>query len=551
MPPGDAPDRLALLPTAAAALLGAALLGSLWIASVLLIQRAAGRATGIRLSALGARIAELEARRAEKDFMLRSLNDPEFFQSGRSEFLDKQRAAVALLRQEVARLAGLVPPEEVAAARSVQEQIELYSVKFETLVEAHRRLGFLDSGLEGKLRAAFARLEEALEKSRDEALAAAGRELRGGVGELFRRRDPALAQGLVGSLERLASGRTAPGSAPLAELATLTQSALADYLHFLEVVGASEEEGIQREFRAAIRGIEPTLAALLEKAVEADVAAQGKLVAGIAAAGIVMTVLLVLTVFLGQAARARSRALLAANRTIRADMEARRQAERLAAIGQMVAGLAHESGNALQRSQACLDMLAHRVRDDGRAVELVARIQDAQNRLHHLYEEVRGYAAPVRLERRRCRLDEVLRKAWDDLALVRAGRDAALLEEPGSRPSPASADAFAMEQVFRNVLENSLAAGADPLRIEVRWSHLEGPRSLLRVSIRDNGPGLTPEARRRIFDPFFTTKTTGTGLGMAIARRLVEAHGGDIEVGTAAAPGAEIVITMPPGEEAS
>jgi signal transduction histidine kinase len=63
--------------------------------------------------------------------------------------------------------------------------------------------------------------------------------------------------------------------------------------------------------------------------------------------------------------------------------------------------------------------------------------------------------------------------------------------------------------------------------------------------VRDNGPGLNPEQRRRIFDPFFTTKTKGTGLGMAIAKRIVEAHGGQITVGSGSGNGAEILIILP------
>src|SRR5262245_25588308 len=82
------------------------------------------------------------------------------------------------------------------------------------------------------------------------------------------------------------------------------------------------------------------------------------------------------------------------------------QAERLAAIGQMVAGLAHESRNALQRAQACLEMLALAVRDRPEALDLIARLQNAQDHLHHLYEDVRSYAAPITLERRPCDLGE-------------------------------------------------------------------------------------------------------------------------------------------------
>jgi signal transduction histidine kinase len=105
-----------------------------------------------------------------------------------------------------------------------------------------------------------------------------------------------------------------------------------------------------------------------------------------------------------------------------------------------------------------------------------------------------------------------------------------------------------MGQVFRNVLDNALSAQAGPARILIRfeWTDLEGQTALC-VAVRDSGPGLSPEQRQRIFEPFFTTKTKGTGLGMAITKRIVEAHGGRIAVGDIGGPGAEILITVPRG----
>ena len=88
-----------------------------------------------------------------------------------------------------------------------------------------------------------------------------------------------------------------------------------------------------------------------------------------------------------------------------------------------------------------------------------------------------------------------------------------------------------MGQVFRNIFENALAACHDPVRIEIDCSMASGgAHPGARVLIRDNGPGLTPEQRRRVFEPFYTTKSKGTGLGMAIAQRIVETHGGAISV---------------------
>ena len=221
------------------------------------------------------------------------------------------------------------------------------------------------------------------------------------------------------------------------------------------------------------------------------------------------------------------------------------RSERLAAIGEMVTGLAHESGNALQRSQACLHMLTDCVKDRSRALELVGRVREAQDHLYRLYEQVREYAAPINLQVQLVSLDEVVSESWENLSLTREGRDASLLCDESILGAAFDVDAFACRQVFRNVLENSLSACDDPVRITVCAADvtLMGAAAI-EITFRDNGPGIPEAQRARVFDPFFTTKTKGTGLGLAIARRLVEAHGGRLELGSRPIDGAEFVITL-------
>jgi signal transduction histidine kinase len=107
-------------------------------------------------------------------------------------------------------------------------------------------------------------------------------------------------------------------------------------------------------------------------------------------------------------------------------------------------------------------------------------------------------------------------------------------------------DHFRLAQVFRNLLENSLAACVGPVEIVVRCTAENlGGQQYLRVAVRDNGPGLSVEMAEKVFQPFYTTKLHGTGLGLSIARRIVEAHGGRITAGAAEPRGAEIVLMIP------
>jgi two-component system sensor kinase FixL len=222
------------------------------------------------------------------------------------------------------------------------------------------------------------------------------------------------------------------------------------------------------------------------------------------------------------------------------------KAERLAAIAQVATGLSHESRNALQRIGASAEMLELELEGNTAALEHVARIRQSQIHLHRILEELRSYAAPVMLDRAAFRISEVWREAWELLLAQRQGRQTELREHLLARNLNIEADRFRLVHVFRNLLENSLAACVDPVPIDITCEEVSlGAAPALRISVRDHGPGLNGEQRRQIFEPFYTTKPTGTGLGMAIAHRIVEAHGGTITVGDQPPPGAEIIIALP------
>jgi signal transduction histidine kinase len=221
-------------------------------------------------------------------------------------------------------------------------------------------------------------------------------------------------------------------------------------------------------------------------------------------------------------------------------------AERLAAVGEAMTGLVHEGRNALQRAQSSLEMLALRVKDHPDALDLLAPLQRAQDDLLHLYEEVREYAAPIRLARRHCDLAEVWCTAWADLAPFRQDRKATIREERGDLDLHLLAAPPLLIQVFRNLRENALAAVPDPVEVVLRAEKYESEgRPGVRLFIRANGPGLKPEHSRRAFDAFYTAKTKGTGLGLPITRRIVEAHAGQLAIRETSGLGAEFQLLIP------
>lgn len=227
--------------------------------------------------------------------------------------------------------------------------------------------------------------------------------------------------------------------------------------------------------------------------------------------------------------------------------EAFMQAERLSAIGQMMTGLAHESRNALQRSQSTLERLKLRVSADDGSLDLIARVQAAQDELHELYERVRAYAAPIRLKRDRHDLGQLLMEAWEHLEPERAGRmidfDPGFGEDFDRR---ASVDPLVIHRVFANLLSNGLGAASDPVRLQISWRDAwvdDAPA--IEIEVSDNGPGISPEIYEEIFRPFFTTKQTGTGLGLALVKRYIESHGGWISPGKSEAGGASFHLVLP------
>ncbi len=222
------------------------------------------------------------------------------------------------------------------------------------------------------------------------------------------------------------------------------------------------------------------------------------------------------------------------------------QFERLADVGQAVSGVAHECRNVMQRIQSHAELLRLDLDDRPAALKHINKILEANECLRMILNELRDYSGPIVLTKENVEITTPIQRAWDSLFTVPARQGATLHVVCGeSCGALCDVDPMRMEQVFRNLFENSIAASDPPPNIEVNLCEtIMGEQDMLQVSIRDNGPGFSELQRQHAFEPFFTTKKAGTGLGLPISKRIIEAHRGDIAIATTTA-GAHITVTLP------
>ncbi len=215
--------------------------------------------------------------------------------------------------------------------------------------------------------------------------------------------------------------------------------------------------------------------------------------------------------------------------------------ERLASIGAMAAALAHELRNPLAAISGSIELLAM-----GGDQEAMTRLRDIVvreiDRLNRLVTELLVYARPVPAQRAPVDVAALLRDIAAVLSADAAWRDHALsLEVPESLV--AMLDAQQVQQLLWNLLRNAVEAspGASPVQLRAKAR----ADDKLVLEVRDFGPGLDPKVREHLFEPFRTTKPQGTGLGLAVVHRIVENHGGEVELVEADGGGTLARVILP------
>jgi PAS domain S-box-containing protein len=251
--------------------------------------------------------------------------------------------------------------------------------------------------------------------------------------------------------------------------------------------------------------------------------------------------------------------LVARDVTQQAQLEAERtelrdrlaQTEKLAALGQFVAGIAHELNNPLQGVLGHIELLLqqHGSVPSGfkRDLRLVLREADRAAKIVH---DLLVFAGSRRITRRRLNVNHVVTRVLGLRAAALAGAGIEVVTDLAAKPPRVSGDALLLQQALINIVvnaEQALAGVTGVRRIEVRTRAVG--RKAVEIRISDNGAGLAPDVLPRLFEPFFTTKEVGqgTGLGLAIAYGIVQEHDGRLSATNGPGGGAVFTIEMPAG----
>jgi len=247
--------------------------------------------------------------------------------------------------------------------------------------------------------------------------------------------------------------------------------------------------------------------------------------------------------------QALSETLSEANRSLKLAQEEARRAERLAALGQLSAGLAHEIRNPLGVIKGSAEILTQKLDDSTPlAKELAGYIYTEVNRVSALVTRFLDFARPSQLDLAAADLTVAVERCLKTVseqgacARVRIQRDYA----PGL--SKVMLDQDLCDQVFTNLFMNACEAmgeqGGD-MRVTVRAGGGKDGEAGVVMEVQDSGPGVPPELKEQIFNPFVTTKKSGVGLGLAIVSKIVDAHGGSLKLVSEAGHGACFRVTFP------
>jgi len=218
------------------------------------------------------------------------------------------------------------------------------------------------------------------------------------------------------------------------------------------------------------------------------------------------------------------------------------QAERLAALGQMVAGVSHEIRNPLGIIQSTAELLGQMPDADESQKKLSTVITEESSRLNNIVTEFLDFARPQEPALRECLLEEIVARNISFLEPELQKRHITVSHNIRGRSFKIQADPEMLYRAFLNIFVNAIQSmdGEGVLRVKIGEE-----RAHFFVEIEDTGSGIPPEQLNTVFNPFFTTRDKGSGLGLSIVKKIIEGHGGEITVKSREGVGTTVMIKLP------
>jgi PAS domain S-box-containing protein len=228
------------------------------------------------------------------------------------------------------------------------------------------------------------------------------------------------------------------------------------------------------------------------------------------------------------------------------------EASKMRALGELVAGVAHELNNPLMASQTILHVIMRNVPQEWPERERLELIRKCNDRIEKIVDHLREFSRQTKIEFQEMDVNQPIENALMITGQQLLNHGISLVRKLTPNLPRIMGDTNQLEQVFLNLIANARDAIDDgdgqkkELTIATGLSEDEGAPAIL-VSIRDSGAGILPENMEKIFEPFFSTKPVGkgTGLGLSLCYGIVEAHGGRIDIKSRVGEGTEVRITLP------
>jgi len=223
------------------------------------------------------------------------------------------------------------------------------------------------------------------------------------------------------------------------------------------------------------------------------------------------------------------------------------QQDRLAVIGELAAGLAHEIRNPVAAIRGAMEELNGNL-DNGRMVERLATIAIRES--DHLNNIVSGFLDFARNPVKQYEildLQALLREIGQDLERKYQHCDQLVIEfSLGEKPRKIQGNPTQLRQVFQNIADNAIEAMEESGKLRIQLRGGAGP---VEIVFEDTGPGIPPDKVARIFEPFYTEKAGGVGMGLAICMRIITAHDGVIQVASRSGGGTSMIVRLPAAKE--